>query len=106
MTWDRGTNPIARDAEVMRAPATLRGVQDDRPLDQFRIATWNVHMGLHNDGGRNDVVTGVKELDADIVVLQEAWWYGEADSELADQVARAMGGELYRYTSPTPMRLR
>lgn len=60
-------------------------------------------MGLHNDGGRNDIVTECKRLDADVIVLQEAWWYGEAESDLAESVATALGGELFRYTSPTPM---
>lgn len=61
-------------------------------------------MGLHNDGGRNDVVTECKKLDADVLVLQEAWWYGDTDSDLAESVAAAVGGELHRYTSPTTMR--
>ena len=76
----------------------------ERGVNGFRIASWNVHMGLHNDGGRNDLVTECKRLDADILVLQEAWWYGEDDSDLAERVAAALGGELYRYTSPTTMR--
>ena len=76
----------------------------ERGVNALRIASWNVHMGLHNDGGRNDIVTECKKLDADILVLQEAWWYGEDDSDLAESVAAAVGGELYRYTSPTTMR--
>jgi len=75
-----------------------------RGVNAFRIASWNVHMGLHNDGGRNDLVTECKKLDADVLVLQEAWWYGEDTSDLAESVAAAMGGELHRYTSPTTMR--
>lgn len=80
---------------------------DENPtpgVEQFRIASWNVHMGLHNDGGRNDLVTECKRLEADVLILQEAWWYGEDNSDLAETVAAALGGELHRYTSPTPMR--
>lgn len=61
-------------------------------------------MGLHNDGGRNDLVTECKKLDTDVLVLQEAWWYGETHSDLAESIAAAIGGELHRYTSPTTMR--
>lgn len=75
-----------------------------RPANELRIASWNVHMGLHNDGGRNDLVTECKRLDVDVLVMQEAWWYGERSSDLVEQVATAMGAEAHVYTSPTPMR--
>lgn len=80
----------------------------------FHFATWNVHMGLHNDGGRNDVVAKVAALDADVVALQEAWWYGDnpsdtsarrepgAHSDMVEQVAAAMGAQAHTYVSPGP----
>jgi endonuclease/exonuclease/phosphatase family metal-dependent hydrolase len=61
-------------------------------------------MGLHNDGGRNDVVARCREIDADLLVLQEAWWWGATESDLAESVAETVGGELFVYTSPTPVR--
>lgn len=81
-------------------------------------------MGLHNDfaktregrrtGQLNDVVAGCVELDADVLVLQEACWWpqesspqgagGEdssARSALIDEVAAAVGGVAHRYESPS-----
>lgn len=72
--------------------------------DSFRVASWNVHMGLHNDGGRNDLVTECKTLDADVLVLQEAWWHDGHSNDLAEQVALAIGGELHVYSAPGPQR--
>lgn len=93
----------------------------------FTIASWNVHMGLHNDwvgargtknrGPLNDVVSRCKEIDADVLVLQEAYWWRqgpEAQSaepeereeipELLDEVATAVGGTVHRFSSTIPHR--
>lgn len=57
-------------------------------------------MGLHNDGGRNNVAAACAALDADVLALQEAWWWGEDDSTMVDEIATAVGGTAYAYTSP------
>ena len=63
----------------------------------FSIASWNVHLGIHNDGGRNDVVGRCRELDADVLVLQEALWYDEPDSGLVNEVASALNYDPHSY---------
>lgn len=93
----------------------------------FTIASWNVHMGLHNDsagardttneGPLNDVVARCVEIDADVLVLQEACWWRPLDGEISgtspgsaggthmiDAVAQAIGGEAHRFVGDVPHR--
>ena len=83
--------------------------------ETFSIASWNVHMGVHNDrhraktvtddpADRNDVVAHCVALDVDVLVLQEAWWWGTKNSDLIDQVSEGVGGVAHHYTSPTKTR--
>lgn len=65
----------------------------------FVLASWNVHLGIHNDGGRNDIVHGVRSLGADVVVLQEAAWYDDLQASLAAEVASALGYELHQWVA-------
>ena len=58
---------------------------------EFSIASWNVHLGVHNNGGRNDVVGRCRDLDADVLVLQESWWYDEPDSPFAPRCCFGIG---------------
>lgn len=83
-------------------------------MSEFSIASWNVHMGLHNDyassrdkrntGPLNDVVAHCVALDADVLVLQEAWWWQANESDMVAQVAAATGATAHIYTSPSPVR--
>lgn len=79
-------------------------------------------MGLHNDsagardtintGPLNDVVGMCEQFDADVLVLQEAYWWrqtsgeqrpGEADRlDLIDEVATAVGGTAHRFGGDVP----
>jgi len=83
--------------------------------DRFSIASWNVHMGVHNDrhrsktistdpAERNDVVGHCVDLDVDVLVLQEAWWWGAKDASLVQEVSKAVGGTPHHFVSPTRMR--
>lgn len=62
------------------------------------FASWNVHMGIHNDGGRNDVIAGVAALGADVVAMQEARWLDDSGS-IADEVASALDMHLHAFTA-------
>ena len=70
--------------------------------DEFSVVSWNVHMGVQDDRTRFDVVAGCRSFEADVVVLQEAWWWGVERSDLTKQVAHALGAECHEYVSPTP----
>lgn len=98
----------AKDAAIAKEPVP-NGNAD------FSIASWNVHMGVHNDrhraktvtddpADRNDVVAGCVALDVDVLILQEAWWWGMQESDLIDQVTEAVGGVAHHYTSPSALR--
>lgn len=43
------------------------------PADQLCVASFNVHAGIDGWGRRFDVAATCRELDADILVLQEVW---------------------------------
>jgi len=58
------------------------------------IATFNIHAGVDGWGERFDVVTACKELDADVLFLQENWMPDEGTS-LASLVAKAGGYEVH-----------
>ena len=61
-------------------------------------------MGLHNDGGSNDVVAHCERLCADygvdVIALQEAWDFGRRSSTMTRRVAVQCGGELHEYIWP------
>lgn len=54
------------------------------------VATFNVHAGIDGYGRRYDLVGACKEIGADVLVLQEVFSPGEAESQ-AGQIARALG---------------
>ncbi|HEY6275908.1 MAG TPA: endonuclease/exonuclease/phosphatase family protein [Streptosporangiaceae bacterium] len=59
------------------------------------IASLNLHAGYGADGRPFDVVTACRELDADLILLQEAWQpAGRPDPAAA--AARALGAQLIR----------
>ena len=63
-------------------------------VDRFRIATYNVHRcrGLDRRSRPDRIVAVLRELDADIVALQEVW-NRAGDDPLLDQ-ARFIAGTL------------
>jgi endonuclease/exonuclease/phosphatase family metal-dependent hydrolase len=73
-------------------PATIAPV---RPLASASmpgvvVASFNVHGGVDGLGRSFDVVAACRELDADLLVLQETW-SPDAGEPLAHQVADALG---------------
>jgi endonuclease/exonuclease/phosphatase family metal-dependent hydrolase len=65
-------------------------------MAELVVASCNVHWGTgHKRHGfpRFDVVAAAKELDADVLVLQELWVPDDGPSQV-DQVAGALGAEV------------
>jgi endonuclease/exonuclease/phosphatase family metal-dependent hydrolase len=59
------------------------------------LASMNLHGGRGADGTPYDVVTACRELKADVIGLQEAWWpTGEPDP--VAEAAQALGARLLR----------
>jgi endonuclease/exonuclease/phosphatase family metal-dependent hydrolase len=69
------------------------------------LASMNLHGGRGADGTPYDVVAACRELKADMIVLQEAWWpAGQPDP--AAEAARALGARLLRTEMVTDTDLR
>ncbi len=60
----------------------------------LRVASFNVHMGVDGWGRHFDVVAACEELDADIVVLQEAWTPDAGAPGTASLVATRLGFDV------------
>ena len=58
------------------------------------VATFNVHCGVDGWGRPFDVVGACRDLDADVLVLQETWT-PEDGIGTADQVAGALGYQVH-----------
>lgn len=59
------------------------------------LASMNLHGGRGADGTPFDVVTACRELKADMIVLQEAWWPADQPDPVAE-AAQALGAQLLR----------
>jgi endonuclease/exonuclease/phosphatase family metal-dependent hydrolase len=69
------------------------------------LASMNLHGGRGADGTAYDVVTACRELKADMIVVQEAWWpAGQPD--LVAEAAQALGARLLRTEMVTDTDLR
>lgn len=60
---------------------------------RLAVASLNLHAGVRRDGSPFDVADAVRSLDADVVVLQEAWVPDDDPRRLVD-LAAADGYEL------------
>jgi len=69
------------------------------------LASMNLHGGRQADGTPYDVVTACRELKADMIVLQEAWWPAGRPDPLAG-AARALGARIIRADLATGTHLR
>lgn len=58
--------------------------------DDLRVASFNVHAGIDGWGRRFDIAGTCRHLDADVLVLQEAWAPDDGDS-MGDELASALG---------------
>jgi endonuclease/exonuclease/phosphatase family metal-dependent hydrolase len=76
---DPGTDAPPDAAPFADGPAALR------------VASFNVHMGVDGWGRPFDVVAECAALDADILILQEAWTSDDGTPGLAARVAGHLG---------------
>jgi endonuclease/exonuclease/phosphatase family metal-dependent hydrolase len=66
-------------------------------LPDIVVASWNVHSGVDGWGRPFDVLAGCRELDADILVLQETWRADDGKS-LSRRVADELGYRMEEVT--------
>jgi len=59
------------------------------------VASLNLHGGRRADGTPFDVVAACRQLRADMIVLQEAWWPAGQPDPVAE-AARALGARVIR----------
>ncbi len=64
------------------------------PVTELTVATFNAHWGLDRRGRPFDVVAAGRRIDADVLVLQEAWRRPGVPA-FADALAAALGAELH-----------
>jgi endonuclease/exonuclease/phosphatase family metal-dependent hydrolase len=69
------------------------------------LASMNLHGGRRPDGTPFDVVTACCQLQADMIVLQEAWWPA-GQSDPAAEAAQALGAWIIRADLLTDTHLR
>ncbi len=65
------------------------GTDGHRPA--VRVASFNVHMGVDGWGRPFDVVAECEALDADVLVLQEAWTPDDGSPGTAVRIAEQLG---------------
>ncbi len=64
--------------------------------DDITVASFNVHAGIDGWGRRFDVTAVCRQLDADVLVVQEAW-APETGPSMGEQVAGEFGYDLSWY---------
>ena len=62
-------------------------------MPELSLATFNAHMGLTRRGTPYDVVAVCRQLDSDVVILQESWWPDDREA-FATEAARSLGYRL------------
>ena len=71
------------------------------------IANYNMHCGMDGWGRPYDYVAAIRALDADVVVLEEAWTVaGDADGGQAAEAGRRLGYEVRPHTLGSGRRIR
>ena len=70
------------------------GTAEDTARHTLRLATFNVHMGVDGWGRPYDLVAECAALDADVLVLQEAWTSDDGSPGTAAVVAARLGYEV------------
>jgi endonuclease/exonuclease/phosphatase family metal-dependent hydrolase len=69
------------------------------------LASMNLHGGRGADGTPFDVTAACRQLEADVIVLQEAWWPTGQPDQVAE-AARALGAQVIRTYLATDTDLR
>jgi endonuclease/exonuclease/phosphatase family metal-dependent hydrolase len=71
------------------------------------IANYNMHCGMDGWGRPYDYVAAIASLDADVIMLEEAWTTaGDADGGQSAEAARALGYQIAAHTLGTGRRIR
>jgi endonuclease/exonuclease/phosphatase family metal-dependent hydrolase len=71
------------------------------------IANYNMHCGMDGWGRPYDYVAAITALDADVIVLEEAWTTeGDAVGGQAHEAARALGYQVVAHTLGSGRRIR
>ena len=71
------------------------------------IANYNMHCGMDGWGRPYDYVRAITALDADVIVLEEAWTTeGDAGGGQAAEAARALGYQIVAHTLSEGRRIR
>jgi endonuclease/exonuclease/phosphatase family metal-dependent hydrolase len=70
------------------------------------IANFNMHCGMDGWGRRYDYLAAIAALDADVIVLEEAWTpEGDGAEGQADQAARHLGYQVVSHDIGTGRRI-
>ncbi len=64
------------------------------PMENVVVASFNVHGGVDGFGRPFDVVAACREIDADVLILQESVVPGGSGEPLARLVGEALGYEV------------
>jgi endonuclease/exonuclease/phosphatase family metal-dependent hydrolase len=82
----------------------------DRDVTAFTIANYNMHCGMDGWGRPYDYVAAITSLDADVIVLEEAWTTdGDGDGGgggQAAEAARSLGYQIAAHTLGSGRRIR
>jgi endonuclease/exonuclease/phosphatase family metal-dependent hydrolase len=70
------------------------------------IANYNMHCGIDGWGRPYDYLAAIASLDADVIVLEEAWTAdGDAGGGQAEQAARHLGSQVVTHNIGTGRRI-
>jgi endonuclease/exonuclease/phosphatase family metal-dependent hydrolase len=70
------------------------------------VASFNMHTGMDGWGHPFDYVKSVAQLDADVVVLQEAWTSTDEAEGQAEQIGRSLGAAVFTHVMGQGRRIR
>lgn len=84
-----------------------------RPVGtDFSLVAWNIFQGLHHRSKRYRWVPNpaieddLAALDADVLVLPEAWRFARPDARWAEELAATLGYELHQWVADRAVRRR
>jgi endonuclease/exonuclease/phosphatase family metal-dependent hydrolase len=70
------------------------------------VASFNMHSGMDGWGRPFDYVESAVQLDADVVVLQEAWTSADEVEGQAEEIGRRLGATVFSYVLGEGRRIR
>ena len=78
----------------------------------FTIVSWNIFQGLHHTANRRAwtpnlrIEDDLEALDADVLVLPEAWRFGQPKAMWAEELAERLDYDLHQWVADRPSRKR